>query len=293
MSNKQTQDVRENSTATQIGGAVYGDVVNNTHNGFGPQDIAVLFQHLGVLNVGQMQGVARQTFFDNLKTMAAEVKALILAEAQPIVPERLVDPHVQLQLVDAALSAGRLGERGNYVLLAQLITKQLTSTPNAFADQLISESLTVVPKLTPAQIEAVALAGYMLYHDPLDPRWDRLAGDAPAVGLLIKNYLSVTNPLAEVAHLIALGVASHPVRSFGPGHNSSFELLKNRFNRSTTSVADFAIMMAEKSPELAQLVGIHQTLTLSSIVLTPVGKLIAALYLQRAIPSLVVEFWIN
>ena len=95
------------------------------------------------------------------RKFATSLESQIIERSEKIILEKFTDPDVQATINDAVKGSARRGEKANPSLLVDLITERASSSTNDFKDIVISEAVTVVPKITKSQIAYLSFIHYM------------------------------------------------------------------------------------------------------------------------------------
>ncbi|HIF6174184.1 TPA: LPO_1073/Vpar_1526 family protein [Vibrio parahaemolyticus] len=159
LGNKQQQKVDSNSTAIQAGGNVsvtqnYGMSVSEV------RELCLLFLRD---NFPALRDEAIKSAEENVQKFAAELEQKIVDKSGDIVLEKFSDPDVQAAINDAVQASARKGQKANPSVLVDLITERVSGVSNDFKDIVISEAVTVVPKITKSQIAYLSFVHYMTH----------------------------------------------------------------------------------------------------------------------------------
>ena len=155
--NKQEQKVGSESTAIQAGGNV--TIIQN--NGLSAAEVKELCLRLWRENFPVLREEAAKVAESNVQKFAASLESKIIEKSGEIVLEKFADPDVQAAINDAVKASARRGEKSNPSVLVDLITERASSSTNDFKDIVISEAITVVPKITKPQISYLSFIHYM------------------------------------------------------------------------------------------------------------------------------------
>ncbi|MGR3087174.1 LPO_1073/Vpar_1526 family protein [Vibrio vulnificus] len=159
LGDKQQQKVDSNSTAIQAGGNVsvtqnYGMSVSEV------RELCLLFLRD---NFPALRDEAIKSAEENVQKFAAELEQKIVDKSDDIVLEKFSDPDVQAAINDAVQASARKGQKANPSVLVDLITERVSGVSNDFKDIVISEAVTVVPKITKSQIAYLSFVHYMTH----------------------------------------------------------------------------------------------------------------------------------
>ena len=155
--NKQEQKVGSESTAIQAGGNV--TIIQN--NGLSATEVRELCLQLLRENFPILREEAIEEAKRNVQKLAISLESQIIERAEEIVFEKFADPDVQATINDAVKASARRGEKANPSLLVDLIIERASSSTNDFKNIVISEAVTVVPKITKPQIAYLSFIHYM------------------------------------------------------------------------------------------------------------------------------------
>ena len=155
--NKQEQKVGSESTAIQAG----GDITIIQNNGLSAAEVKELCLQLLRENFPVLREEAIKAAEKNVRKFAASLESQIIERSEEIVFEKFADPDVQATINDAVKASARRGEKANPSVLVDLITERASSSTNDFKDIVISEAVTVVPKITKPQIAYLSFIHYM------------------------------------------------------------------------------------------------------------------------------------
>ena len=155
--NKQEQKIGSESTAIQAG----GDVTIIQNSGLSAAEVKELCLQLWQENSPILREEAIKEAERNVQKFAASLESQIIDRYEEIVFEKFADPDVQATINDAVKASARRGEKANPSVLVDLITERASSSTNDFKDIVISEAVTVVPKITKPQIAYLSFIHYM------------------------------------------------------------------------------------------------------------------------------------
>lgn len=155
--NKQEQKIGSESTAIQAG----GDVTIIQNNGLSAAEVKELCLQLLRENFPILRQEAIEEAERNVQKFATSLESQIIERAEEIIFEKFTDPDVQATINDAVKASARRGEKANPSLLVDLIIERASSSKNDFKDIVISEAVTVVPKITKPQIAYLSFIHYM------------------------------------------------------------------------------------------------------------------------------------
>ena len=157
LSNKQEQKVGSESTAILAG----GNVTLTQNNGLSVAEVKELCLLFLRENFPALREEANKVAESNVQKFAASLESKIIEKSVEIVLEKFGDPDVQAAINDAVQANARKGEKSNPSVLVDLITERASFSTNDFKDIVLSEAITVVPKITKPQISYLSFTHYM------------------------------------------------------------------------------------------------------------------------------------
>jgi len=153
---KQSQNVEAEGTAIQAG----GDVTVTQNMGLSVAEVKELCLLFLRDNFPSLRDEAIRAAEGNVQQFAASLEQKIVEKSGGIVLEKFTDPDVQAAINDAVQASARKGEKANPSVLVDLIAERVSASANDFKDIVISEAVTVVPKITKAQIAYLSFIHY-------------------------------------------------------------------------------------------------------------------------------------
>ncbi len=157
LSNKQEQNVGSESTAILAG----GNVTLTQNNGLSVAEVKELCLLFLRENFPALREEAIKVAESNVQKFAASLESKLIEKSGEIVLEKFGDPDVQAAINDAVQANARKGEKSNPSVLVDLITERASFSTNDFKDIVLSEAITVVPKITKPQISYLSFIHYM------------------------------------------------------------------------------------------------------------------------------------
>ena len=157
MGDKQDQSVGAESTAIQVG----GDLTVVQNQGLSLSDVEQICLLIFEKNFPTLLEKAVEAAKNNVQEFAKALKAEIGKKSKKINLAQFADPDVQAAICDAVQATARKGEKANPAVLVDLITERVSFSKNDYKNIVISEAVTVVPKLTKAQIAYLSFILYM------------------------------------------------------------------------------------------------------------------------------------
>ena len=160
MGDEQQQQVGSESTAIQAAGDIKDVAVTNNY-GLSPADVIELCwrcfrEHLPALREEAMQAAKH-----NVQEFTKSLKTELIEKSKEIDLAQFADPDVQAAINDAVQASARKGEKASPSVLVALIKERVSFSRDDFSDTVISEAITVVPKLTKPHIAYLSFIHYM------------------------------------------------------------------------------------------------------------------------------------
>ncbi len=159
LGDKQKQTVETGSTAIQAG----GDVTLNQTKGLSVVEVKELCLLFLRDNFPALREEAIKEARTNVEEFTSTLEAKIVQNTQSIVFNKFKYPDVQAAINDAVQASARKGQKANPNVLVDLIAERASASTNDFKDVVISEAVTVVPKITKEQISYLSFIHYMTY----------------------------------------------------------------------------------------------------------------------------------
>ena len=179
MGDAQQQQVGSESTAIQAQGNVTNMAVTNNY-GLSATEVKELCLQVFLDNFPVLRQEAITAARNNVQEFAASLEAKIIEKSKEIDLSHFADPDVQAAINDAVQANARKGEKANPSVLVDLITERVSFSTSEYKNIVISEAVTVVPKLTKEQIAYLSFIHYMtnttlerLSHVSGLERWSR------------------------------------------------------------------------------------------------------------------------
>ena len=157
LGDKQEQDVGPEGTGIQAG----GDIKITQNIGPSVADVREICLLVFRENFPVLQAEAMKTAENNVRKFTATLESKIIEKSKQVVLEKFAAPDVQAAINDAVKASARKGEKSNPSILVDLIAERVSVSTNDYKDMVISEALTVVPKLTKQQISYLSFIQYM------------------------------------------------------------------------------------------------------------------------------------
>lgn len=143
------QSVSDGSIALQAG----GDIQITT--GLSAADVVQLFEVLFQNQFPKIQEIAKEQAINNRREFEALVISDLHKNSEKIIIDKFKDPDIQALLNDALTSAARKGKKSHPELLSKLIVEKVSGGNSDLADIILTEAVSVVPKLTKSQISLI------------------------------------------------------------------------------------------------------------------------------------------
>ena len=159
LGDKQEQKVGSDSTAIQAA----GNVTLNQNIGVSVTEVKELCLLFLRDNFPKLREEAIKAAEINVQKFAASLESKIIEKSGDIVLEKFKDPDVQAAINDAVQASARKGEKANPTVLADLIVERASISTNDFKDIVLSEAVTVVPKITNSQIAYLSFIHYVTH----------------------------------------------------------------------------------------------------------------------------------
>lgn len=143
------QSVSDGSIALQAG----GDIQITT--GLSAADVVQLFDVLFQNQFPRIQEIAKEQAISNRRELEALVINDLHKNSEKIIIDKFKDPDVQALLNDALISAARKGIKAHPDLLSKLIVEKVSGGNSDLAEIILTEAVSVVPKLTKSQVSLI------------------------------------------------------------------------------------------------------------------------------------------
>ncbi|MDQ4431526.1 hypothetical protein PKO51_19495 [Yokenella regensburgei] len=149
ISKDSNQSVSDGSIALQAGGDI------QITAGLSIADVAQLFDILFQNQFPKIQEIAKEQAISNRRELEALVISDLHKNSEKIIIDKFKDPDVQALLNDALISAARKGQKSHPDLLSKLIVEKVSGGNSDLAEIILTEAVSVVPKLTKSQITLI------------------------------------------------------------------------------------------------------------------------------------------
>lgn len=283
LGDKQEQSAQTGSFAIQAGRDV-------NYHGLSVADVRELCALFLRSNFPQLQQEARQTAEQHVQEFASTLEKKLINKAESIVLDKFRDPDVQAAINDAVQASARKGLRGNPQVLSTLIAERVALRTNDFKDVVLSEAVTVAPKLTSQQISLLSFHHFVTavkFNDNVAlneiDQIARLALAAATPGFNLslsqKQHIQYSSACA-LNHLVG-----------GDVYEELRQKFYSHFGFTDTTALKAAI--ATQAPAYAILLNQFNQENLFTITLTSVGKAIAIANLSNYLGQLDYSIWLN
>ncbi|EAM1117235.1 hypothetical protein G3J33_003114 [Salmonella enterica] len=161
-SDKQKQQIGNNSYAIQAG--------NNVNvSGMSFSEVRELFNILFENQFPKLKDVAYAAAQENAKDFEERVVSDLTKNVDRLIIDKFCDPDVQATLTEALKSSARKGKKANMDVLSQLLVERVSNNNDDFRDIVLTEAVTVVPKLTQQQISLITIVFLLKNVEIKDP----------------------------------------------------------------------------------------------------------------------------
>ncbi|WP_156961843.1 LPO_1073/Vpar_1526 family protein [Cobetia amphilecti] len=134
-----------------------GDVNITQNVGMGYSEVKDLCTMMLRENFPKLREEAIKAAEENVYKFSVELEDRIVQRSNDFVIDKLATPELQAVINDSVQAAARKGDKANTSILVDLITEIGSSKSSDYKDLVISEAITVTPKLTRPQISYLAL----------------------------------------------------------------------------------------------------------------------------------------
>jgi len=287
MLNRDQQQVVEGGSIAQQAGR---DIVN-VQQGVSVAEVTVLFDFLWKNNFPVVIEEARRIAQENARAFAAEFSRQLEGRQHLIDVKKFADPDVQATISDAVKASARRGEAANPVVLASLVAERLSADADNYMEIVFSESVLVVPRLTPAQISLLSLVIFvsnMKFVEGL--RWEDIERVSEVVLPLFEPAFGM--PSSQKRHILYAGAAM--VLSKNDVHMgvNLYQTKAADYNHLCNGVP-FSVAVHQHAPSYAKILDQYIKDKLQMVTLNSVGQAIALANLSRCIYKLDYGSWLN
>ncbi|MEX5381784.1 LPO_1073/Vpar_1526 family protein [Cronobacter muytjensii] len=145
------QSVSDGSFALQAGGSI------KITTGLSAADVIQLFDVLFQNQFPKIQEVAREQAISNRRELETLVISELQKNSEKIIIDKFKDPDIQALLNDALTFAARKGKKSHPDLLSKLIVEKVSGGNSDLMEIILTEAVSVVPKLTKSQISLICV----------------------------------------------------------------------------------------------------------------------------------------
>lgn len=193
------QNVGADATAMQAGRDIH------YHSGLTLADAQTLFNYLLESNFPKLQAAADATARSRINDFANTFSNDVKDGAARILVEKLTDPDVQAAMNEAVQACARRGEASSPEILSKLLVHRLEdNTP--FVDMVISEAVSVAPKLSKEQISFLVYVHVCKGFSFTKPSYTAFENVGKAALPLIQSGLGLSR--TQKLHMQYVGVLS-------------------------------------------------------------------------------------
>lgn len=289
---KQNLKNGDNSEANQAGRDVI-KIKNEVNNyGISYKDVKEIFDDLLDLKFTEKIEEALKQASINTQQFFKELEIKLKDNIGQIVKEKFSDPDVIFDLSNAINITARKGSKININALTDLLITRLSRNSNEILDQVCSDAINIIPKLTKQQLDFLAISFYLKhYKSPKVQTFSDLEFD---VKKLNKFYLSIENMSgASRFLLLSYGLCLHSSTfSLNPFHVIAKRKNLSDYKEGSGNAKGFYI---HNAPTTFELLKIYDDQNGINYTITTVGDLIAIIHLNNEAPHLniKIEEWIN
>jgi len=287
LSDRQEQKADSGSTAIQAG----GDVTVTQNNGLTVAEVKELCLLFLRDNFPALRDEAIKEAEKNVQNFAVSLEEKLIERSQTIILDKFKDPDVQAAINDAVQANARRGKKANTTVLVDLIVERASVSASDFKDIVLSEAVTVAPKLTKEQIAYLSFVHYMTHVgvqglnnlSQLEP-YSRAALAAVSSGFGLSD--------SQKRHIQYAGTCSIAtmmrVNIFDGWMNSLYKYM------GYTDVEKFKEDLNKLSPSSIQLLdSFDKDSEQGQVTLTSVGQAIAIANLSTTLGKMDYSIWIN
>lgn len=287
MLEKQRQDVKNDGVAIQAG----GDVTLHQTNGLSVSEVKELCLLFLQDNFPVLREEAIKAAQENVQKFAQTLEEKIIERSEKIVFEKFADPDVQATINDSVQNSARKGEKAHPSILVNLITERASKGTSNFQDIVISEAVTIVPKLTKEQMSYLSFIQYMTNTTFIVDDISKLEGYSKAILSIVTSGFKLTE--TQKTHLQYLGVGT---RSQIKSESIYMIWMKYAYKElGYSNLENFKNDLAKNSPSSKILLDAFDKDVNGGgrIILTSVGQAIAIAELSTVLGELDYSIWLK
>ena len=284
---KQDQRIESQGTGVQAGRDVH--IVCTT--GLSASDVRELCRLYLKDSFSVLREHAQSVAQENVEAFAKDLEDKLIEKSGDVVLDKLRDPDAQAAIRDAVVGSARRGKRGNTEVLVDLLAERISPSNSEYIDLVISEAITVVPRVTRPQICHLSFIHFMTRTGlPNLQRLDQLEGIAHAAWLAVSAGINISE--SQKKHMEYAGVCTM-------AHMMSVDIYKGWMEShgkplGYTDVEDFKRDIRASSPSSNLLLEAFEAhCRKGEMTLTSVGQAIAIANLSTTIGRLDYSVWLN
>ena len=282
LGDKQQQTTEGGSTALQAGRDINIHGLSVTE----VRELCILFLRD---NFPKLREEARRTAEEHVRAFATNLESRLANDSASIAIEKFSEPDVQAAINDAVQASARKGDRANPNILSALIAERVARHTSDYKDVVLSEAVSVVPRLTGPQI---ALLSFV--HSVRSMVFQKLQTVAALeqVGQIALRFSSAGFELSESQkqHLQYAGVAS--VNNILSGDIFEVQVQEYKYFGISGGAA-FKEALTSSAPSYLRLLEQFTAENLFAISLTSVGQAIALANISNYIGRLDYAIWLK
>lgn len=280
------QNVGNGSMAAQAN----GDVTITQNVGMGYSEVKDLCAMMLRENFPKLREEAIKAAEENVHKFSVELEDRIIQRSSDFVIDKLATPELQAVINDSVQASARKGDKANTSILVDLITEIGSSRSSDYKDLVISEAITVTPKLTRPQISYLALIFFT---------------SSVSIGQ-ISNIGHLEAVASKVWFLVKSGVTLSDSQRYHIQYTGACNILSMMSNDIYSiwykgMCKDFAYdnvdqmkeVIASRAPNIHNILSAyHKDNQKGNVVLTSVGEAIAIAHLSTVLGPLDYSVWI-
>lgn len=150
MDEKQNQNIKDNSIGLQAGNNII--IQGMTYN-----DVKEIFYDLFNANFPKIQEIARKEADKRIELLLQTFFNELINNKDAIDINKFSSPNIQYEISQLTINVARYGNTDNFYLLSKLLTQQLNTKTTSALNQMVSECLSIIPKLSKQQLYILVL----------------------------------------------------------------------------------------------------------------------------------------
>ena len=284
---KQNQTVDSEGTGIQAG----RDVHITQNPGLTVNDVRELCREYLRIIYPTLLEEARKTAEENVEKFTDALEKKFIDRSSDLVIDKLSDPDVQGAIRDAVLGTARRGNKTNITTLVDLIAERLSHSSSEFRDLVISEAISVVPKITRSQICHLSFIHFLTCTSIRNlNRLDEYEPTAKAVLTAVADGFNISE--SQKRHMEYAGVWS--IAGMMSVDMYAAWMKNNCDHLGYSDVEQFRQDIGNASPTMKILLDSYErNWKLGEVSLTSVGQVIAVANLSSTMGKLDYSIWIN